>query len=525
MMDTYTSSVHKTLGVPELLQAILVLSDTEDYRSHGLVCKQWSEHILNFLWHTIGTRKLFRLIEAPSVDRPLRPEDGARFYHYASRILKYDHSHTYHMSRFELKFLRALEEKLPNPVLPNLVDLNCPVDPAVMCLFAHPNVTRLTLTQPLSISGIFSRIWNDSEALYLEITQGCFSRIPQAMPDLTYLKVHFGINHDFQHPYDEVVSPALAHLKHLKHLFLPAEWYTDDITRVLSTLPKLKEIGYTCPQSSPDRYWLTSPLSLELRPHSFASIYGLDLLVSFERATAVFSTKSINENLSSLRVTQPHSSSLQDLNKELRTPPAMFQSLVEATVNAFPHLRTLGLVVCWHETQTEVDYPNLDFKENLGQLLRLKQLATLLILYATPIDMDQHDLECIVTSLPKLQTLILNPTPPIRYPTTLHLTHLSALTSSSSPSLRSRLDCLEVYVNTSSKDFPRDQEFYESIEPLEDLRHLSFGNSILHSQRAVKSSAAFISWILPDGFVRERLVVANTPDQEDWFLVRDQLEL
>ncbi|KAJ8482891.1 hypothetical protein ONZ45_g14789 [Pleurotus djamor] len=159
--------------------------------------------------------------------------------------------------------------------------------------------------------------------------------------------------------------------------------------------------------------------------------------------------------------------------------------------NAFPSLQRLRISAVSEDIPPRTPTPRLAF-DALEPLLRLGFLDLLRVCYTTPLHLTNDDLSRICWTLESITSLHLNPTPPIRTTSSLHLSCLAEAHFT-----YSLLERLGIYVNTSLEGF-RGLRIAKDLPLFAHLTDLNFGYSSLRHE-AVGPVVEFLSEILPDG--------------------------
>ncbi|KAJ8514217.1 hypothetical protein ONZ45_g8212 [Pleurotus djamor] len=472
------STTTHVLRVPELLTRIFSFSTTKDNGRNLLVCKLWSNEVLNIEWKVvIEATHLYNLLaplERPEMTeftcftRPLTPEDWMRFDNYAWRIrslnlwltpLNFDMSlyHEIATTRNRLNFL------------PNLCTLTIPAITTVVQLFAHTNITSFTVR---TLAGE-----NDNSEFEIKGAV-LLSHIRYKMPNLQRLCIDLYALPTEMGDIRSEASLTLASLKKLSYLSLPPPWLRDRVAKTISKLPNLHTLETTSLQASDPSEEPDAPLfSTNLPAESFPKLTNLLVWISYPRAAACFSQAFWPTSLEVLELDATKPATREDLKQ-----------VIAAISGSCPRLTVLKLDDSYASFSSDDVPEGLGLRfQDLEPLTSCKYLTELHIVHDPPFLLDASDIVKLIKPLKCLTDLHLNAMPHIQSPSPLPISCLSSIVSAR-PSLHS----LGLYVSTSSADVPR----ADPMATFKSLKVLHFGYSTL-AKNDVAPVAFYLGHILP----------------------------
>ncbi|KAJ8514221.1 hypothetical protein ONZ45_g8223 [Pleurotus djamor] len=387
------SATTHVVRVPELLSRIFFFSPTKANGRNLLVCKLWSNEVLNIEWKVITeAAHLFHLL-APLTTipessgllcftRPLTPEDWIRFDRYAWRVKSLDlcsTSRTFDISVYHE--ISATRNRLD--FLPNVRTLLVPAMTIVVQLFAHANITSFTVRPACA----------DIEDRFKIKGASLFSQIRYKMPNLHLLSIDLYARPSEMDKVQTEAVLTLRELWRLSYLALPPAWIRDDITKAASKLPNLDTLDI-CVQESENPYEGLKPATHEKYKH-----------------------------------------------------------LIEAIGSSCARLTVLRLHAQGQEYLDSANYPEaplLNFQD-LEPLLSCKYLSELHLSHYQPFLLYDSDIVALLKSLTSISYLHLNPSPLFNsQASSLSISCLSSI-AATCPSISS----LGLYINTFANNVPR----------------------------------------------------------------------
>ncbi|KAJ8488472.1 hypothetical protein ONZ45_g13934 [Pleurotus djamor] len=389
-----------------------------------------------------------------SFTRSLKKADWNRFFRYSWRVK----SLVLCADNLAPSSSSALIKYRPSGrlLLPNLENLLGPCNPDVFILFVSSSITKLCLHNPERARERSSRV------------KDLFNNIPQAIPNLEMLVIYASGSKSFQKLEDAFVH-AVASLRHLKVVSVPATWISPRVTDALSTHPHLHSLhaDNDYPSSRPPE---DAPIfSNNFEPGRFQSLKSLSIIASFSQASDYFSSgRCVFGKLMKLK-----------LDSGRLDPPESFSRFLQRLPSVCSRLTELDLHIASSSFLTFHD---------LKPLLPLQHLTTLALSHPLPFQVSGADLRTIVVTLTKLKSLTICPNT-LPLPPTLHLSALSALSSADCS-----LEFIDIYFDLSRHSFPGK---YYLTRPLGSLQFLYFGRG---SSDDIPAVAEYLSRILPPSF-------------------------
>ncbi|KAJ8494803.1 hypothetical protein ONZ45_g13105 [Pleurotus djamor] len=475
-----SSAASKVLSTPKLLRKIFCFSRQTDNASNLLVNKTWSEEVLNVEWSELdGPVRLFDLL-APLVpssadpdlyafSRPLEPADWECFNRYAPRV-KTIIQDSIHFDASVYTALSKHKNQTCNGVFPNVDYVGCPMHPDLLNLYLHPGLTSLVIC-----------VDPDHRSLTIQLLESSFSVITQRVASsLGVLYLNLELDDDMLRSSESLLVSVLGEMKGLTEVTIPPHWVSERITLALASLPKLVGLETLELQDDSVSTEIIPTFSPLLGSHSFPLLTTLSLLIPFENAIPSFLSWGRSASLLSLY-----------LDSGTFETPERYKTMVRVISNAFPSLQRLRISAVSEDIPLRTPTPRLAF-DALEPLLRLGFLDLLRVCYTTPLYLTNDDLSKICWTLESITLLHLNPTPPIRTTSSLHLSCLAEAHFT-----YSLLERLGIYVNTSFEGF-RGLRIAKDLPLFAHLTDLNFGYSSLRHE-AVGPVVELLSEILPDG--------------------------
>ncbi|KAJ8514226.1 hypothetical protein ONZ45_g8224 [Pleurotus djamor] len=468
---------------PELMSKVLQYPSTKDNLTSNLVvCKLWSNEVLNAEWSVVDhPLRLFKLL-APllkdakglhAFSRSLRPSDWEKFDRYAWRVRElntinwpgYFKSSVY----YEIGISR---QRLA--LLPNVRRIYCFGDPNILQLFGHSSVVHLVLhgrdyTRHGARAGFL--------ALY---------NIPMRMTSLHQLYINLPNPHteaDFKE-LESVLISVFSRTRKLRSLTITPNWLTAPVCAVLSDLPDLAELDALSLDGN--TFGASSGLTLsQLGSDNFPSLDALSLVMTFRHAIAFFDRQ--RRDISSLRLVSKTHESVCD-----------YSHLLSVVRSGLPHLKTFVLKASSLPASSNPSDPMSSFTfDSFRPLLSCKLLEKLVLTHPLQFQLTKDDIYSIVEGLPFLTKLSLNPNPAI--------SHLSMCFQPSSALSSLHISCLSIFAD--SLPFLEELSLFmdtshEGIPTRDEglgfrrLRLLSVGKSPL-AGNAIIPTATYLGHLLP----------------------------
>ncbi|KAJ8514220.1 hypothetical protein ONZ45_g8222 [Pleurotus djamor] len=467
------SATTRALRVPELLSHIFSFATTKDNGQNLLVCKLWSNEVLNIEWKDIiDVTRLFRVL-APlgsrstspvRFTRQLTPEDWVRFDRYAWRITSLEVS----LLDIDISLyteITASRNRLD--FLPNLRELSIPGVTIAVQLFAHASVTSFT------VYPAYKHIHDEYEikgALLL-------SHIRHRMPNLRSLSIEFSFPSSSMDEIQSEATLALASLKKLSHLVLPPAWVTDSITKTISELPNLQTLDASYLELARSEDLDTPLFSTDLTASSFPKLSRLSIWISYPRAVACFSQANRLASLEVLGLSATHLATREEL-----------KHLIAIIASSYPRLTALRLDGARPFSDSDDVPEELGLRfQDLEPLVSCKSLTHLRIMHNLPFLLNASDIYKLLEHLQWLTDLYLNAMPRIQSPSPLPISCLSSI-ASACPSLST----LSLYVSTSPSDVPTT----DPMATFKSLRYLDVGYSRLE-KKDIAPVAFYLGHTLP----------------------------
>ncbi|KAJ8480873.1 hypothetical protein ONZ45_g15507 [Pleurotus djamor] len=489
-----SSAVAEVLSTPKFLLHIVSLSTQKDNASNLLVNKAWAEEVMNVEWRDVdqvqwllGLLAPFEEIEPPEdaehdlctlkFARSPEARDWDRFHRYAARVQYLIHQ----WSMFDPSVYATLsryQDQTRTIFFPNLRHLCCLIDTDSLGLFLRPGLHSLTICYDLDRSSVdIQRL----EKSFSVVTQKCASSLQE-------LSFNYRLGDDIVRSSENLLISVLRELRHLRTITIPFHWLSERVTQALALLPALARLESTGNGFSKRRTAIVPTFSTSLNKNSFPSLNHLHLVIHFDEAIPSFNSWGGSTRLRSLIIDS-------DRFESLKT----YEALVKVIVKAFPLLRMLDIHANTKHIPPSTPRPQLTFRA-LEPILYLQDLRTLKISYTTPLYLVTGDLFEIFWSLASITSLELNPNPPIRTTSSLHLTCLSAAYLA-----RSDIRSLRLYVDTSPRGF---DVAMKATQRLDDLESVDFGYSVI-STGSIALVGEYLSLALP----AECKIKAQTPGE------------
>jgi hypothetical protein len=261
----------------------------------------------------------------------------------------------------------------------------------VPCPSFLENLRRLTLGASL---GDQLRFW------YKEISWSC--------RQLTYVEIRLthsdtpGLSNQMAE--DELLD-MLGDLRELRTVILPGYWVTTAVLQTLSNLPYLEQVtGWRTDTSGAGSPYDVSnlPLPRFTEAHAFAHLSTLQLTAQLDHIKQLMSTANTPRRIEVLGVQSP---------LELETSDNI-RSFLEFVSHILPKLRDLALelrIATVHPS--EFDLNDRLHSQDFTPLTLMLELRAFAIMHSLPLAMTDTELDEILTKLPRLETLHLNPEP------------------------------------------------------------------------------------------------------------------
>ncbi|KAJ8457636.1 hypothetical protein ONZ45_g18235 [Pleurotus djamor] len=465
----------RVVFLPEFLIGLFKYLTERDYARCALVCKVWSDLVLDCAWREIRSfwlYKLFQLLAPLAQDnesnlnyfaRPIQPGAWEIFKKYSRRIRVLDcDNHDLHSSVFSLV---ASTCPFPGPLLPNLCEFSSGSDFNVTQLFASTRGPS-----PSSSNITTYHLENDcAKGRELELT---VQFIPEWMPNIQ----HMTLDPDTEAEFSQELAGIIPKLRYLHTLKIHMYHLSAEVSKALSESPSLKSLtGHGHHQNMDDIFLL------ELHAESFPALEHLELPISLDRFAARLNSAFSPRCLKTLSLTAYYDADAKS-----------YESIIRWAARQVPLLESLSISID-DEDETkmyeEVKKPMLF--SSLKPLYTCKHLSSLEISHPLPINTEECDLVALVTALPSLRHLNLGQfirIPPNTKPS-ISLSTLAVLAP-----LCPFLEFLCLYISFSPSSNPKALPVVKV--PFRSLRTLDVWDSPCKTSSSA-SVALFLSRVLP----------------------------
>ncbi|THU91390.1 hypothetical protein K435DRAFT_863453 [Dendrothele bispora CBS 962.96] len=475
------SSVYQALHITEILRAVIQSLDRNSQKRCTVVCKAWSEIVLDVLWYRvialreflsafgnlqqtqiIGGQTKFTFVPAPKYS------DWERFEtKYCSRICVFQITEDSSYS----EVLNTLARIRPSrPLLPNLHTLECHGLGGVgigemAAMFVHESITACTI-----------RTLGD----YNEATVAFLETLRARMPNLTELSLTL----NSRARYDATVKTFIQGFPKLKRLTIPPFSDSSSAFVDLSELPGLECLRVV---SDLGQGIINNFIPVEKKLDCFASLTTLRLFCSYQTATNFF-----RNQLSTL--------SDIEIFSIYHEQPAVIQSLLTDISKTCLRVKAISLLLKKSEVEKkDVDLTDALTIHHIRPVLSNPSITTFRIHHVRPMNLVQADAEEIAHSWPNILHLSLCPDPlfnqsaPAEPRPTLGLESLLPFAR-----LCPFLETLGLLLNATSSAFiPADDAVDSDSLTFDNLHTLVVGVSPIERERSV---ATFLCHMVKSGF-------------------------
>ncbi|KAJ3571457.1 hypothetical protein NP233_g3739 [Leucocoprinus birnbaumii] len=478
LMRTLPKTMHRVLGIPELLDTIFRLLDDKSNFSNALVCHAWSEIALDTLWrHVNNLHRLFNLL-SPLQER----DDGSRKFEFT----RFPGSDDWKKFQKYAKRVRVLEydEEKQNPALSQSVFDDIARTRTSFAIL--PNVHTISWNAPLLLCVMFMYSNVKRFAIHLPnlvedaSPEPFFNDIINRMPRLTHIDIRTEIP---VRKLEKDTIRLLSSLPNLQKITTPRFFFTSAIAICLSRLSKLgciefqyyDEQGYGDPSD-------VAVFRPELEEGAFPALWDLSVTASYTDVQRFLTIPFAPTNLTLLYVE----------SYTFETPTAIHQLLTAISENS-QMLKQLTLISPRRPreaAEVPLDNSHKVTINTLKPVFGCGNLTMLEIIHQYPLMLRQKDLELFAKRWPSLETLNLNTEPHIfessdmtleaLFPFAQHCPHLTYL---------------GLFVDASVGRLPASSPS-TTFPIFKRLQKLAMGISVIGEYVPV---ASFLSQVLPAG--------------------------
>ncbi|KAJ8520067.1 hypothetical protein ONZ45_g3094 [Pleurotus djamor] len=376
----------KVLSMPELLRLVFEHATKKQNAVHARVCKAWLDEALDAIWHDVSLRRLLDILAPGRYDpkegfwvfnRRLSPADWGRLHRYAPRVRRLSS-----IDGISSRVFHNISTTRPSlEFLPNLRRLDFTAAPS--------EFLPLFLTSALRSLDFSPRIGEDPAVPSVLLYVGARS------PNLTSLCLRHGITASDE--LEEALVNMFQSLRQLTILHIPNRLLTSPVVSVLSHLPCLSALyGEEIPYSNlgPEDY---AQMPTEGDCGSFPSLKTLILRLRFPDLIRWLSYRPISS------LTNFHVGPMAVVTAD------NYSRLIQFAAASSPKLEHFSLQSLYHLEPPIIAEP-LSFG-HLRSVLQMSNLISLWIRHPHPLNITQSELITLLTSLPTLTTLFLNPYP------------------------------------------------------------------------------------------------------------------
>ncbi|KAH9072108.1 hypothetical protein EDB83DRAFT_2361230 [Lactarius deliciosus] len=376
----FESTTQRVLAIPELLQIIFSFGTRASNASNALVCRNWREVALDYVWAEVDD--MYYLLQILSPLHPRRggtefytfrrtptPEDWARFAPYARRV------RTLKFGTDRLASGRAV--CLGDSVFHDLARSRTTLE-------VFPNLRRLWWET--EYRALRSQHANSDSASTPEDPMALATDVVGRMPSLLSLKCfvdYYGTDHDL------ILKYLLSHLHELQEITIPKQSLGGQVLKSLSLLPELRVVqfdnlgGIGCTPAP--------VISDTLEEGAFPMLDDLYMRKYLTGGAFLPRIRSL-----SVESVIPESS-------------LAVQEFLTDVTRCYPSLETIAVdVIVGIEEQ---DACELLMPAHLHPILSLKQLIRLELRHNLPLQISEADLAEFGAALPAIEFLVLNPEP------------------------------------------------------------------------------------------------------------------
>ncbi|KAJ8453997.1 hypothetical protein ONZ45_g19478 [Pleurotus djamor] len=461
----------KVVSTHELLQLIFEYLDTRDNLRNALVSKTWAHEALRMIWRTVTDFRHLAALLAP-IEATLAlengdtvyPEDWVRWDAYAWRVQTLA-DRSWHLYAVDLLRTMCQGRSPSEPLLPSLRTLeypNAPLD--LFPFFVTSKLQDLTFNMTL----------HGDPAVLQSSIKAFLGYINEYAPNLQNL-------HMWSNPLDvkdieSDIASSLAKLLSLKNIYIPINWVTETITRSLALLPKLEVLSVLPPATE---VLPQHPFTTTFKEDDFPALRNLAIFMPLERARLAFSHPNRPKLVEVINITHSGAEAAESYTAVLKEIPAQFPLLTDFALVIGPSAIIQG-------EAAPVTFQTLE------PLLQYTKLTSLKLHHiSATFEIDGENLCNIVTSLPKLTVLHLNPTPYFAESPILSIVDILPLRR-----IRPELEELALYVDAARRDM---KGFKGDGIVFEQLKVFSVGFSPIAAPVGV---ALFLSRIITQNCAR-----------------------
>ncbi|KAH9000313.1 hypothetical protein EDB92DRAFT_1789880 [Lactarius akahatsu] len=392
----FESTTQRVLAIPELLQIIFSFGTRASNASNALVCRNWHEVALDYVWAEVDDMYYLLQILAPlhprrggtefyTFRRTPTPEDWARFAPYARRV------RTLKFGTDRLASGRAV--CLGDSVFHDLARSRTTLE-------VFPNLRRLwweteyiALRSQHAVLFMHDKVKEFGFSFNTEDPMALATDVVGRMPSLLSLKCfvdYYGADHD------PVLQYLLSHLHELQEITLPKQSLGGQVLKSLSLLPELRVVqfdnlgGIGC---------TPAPVIADtLEEGAFPILDDLCLDSTLEDMRNYLTGGAFLPRIRSLSVESviPESS-------------LAVQEFLTDVTRCYPSLETIAVDVIVGIEEQDACEPLMP--AHLHPILSLKQLIRLELRHNLPLQISEVDLAEFGAALPAIEFLVLNPEP------------------------------------------------------------------------------------------------------------------
>ncbi|KAG6841306.1 hypothetical protein C0991_012476 [Blastosporella zonata] len=397
--------MHHTLEISDILGCIFSFTDVNTNARCALVCKAWLENALDALWHRIDRLEhLLRILGPMGELRPSSPplvtflqfhiasERWDRFSFYSRRIRRLEvidrypeiHQQVFSMISIARPFLR---------LLPNLTHLTWEKDPsrpavslALCLLFLTPTLKSLSVET--------GHLHSDDGA-----TEGDLFAIDNFFKDVMHRSPQIEALHFLSEIPFRALGPSLPlfliGLPNLKTVMLAEHLLTSDVFTALATCPRLQSIRMSTTDLEVKETDDLQHFMPVIEPGAFPCLREMGIKAHLWNLMSFLQSNFPAERLRHLVV--------QTIIIEEHDNIASFFKFVADTC---PNIEVLSLMRPYDvlpETTAGLPFACLE------PLLGCTSMTSFNLITATPLNMNNSDVEKLAAAWPRLQELCLNP--------------------------------------------------------------------------------------------------------------------
>ncbi|KAH9004724.1 hypothetical protein EDB86DRAFT_2885129 [Lactarius hatsudake] len=391
----FESTTQRVLAIPELLQIIFSFGTRASNASNALVCRNWREVALDYVWAEVDDMYYLLQILAPlprrggiefyTFRRTPTPEDWARFAPYARRV------RTLKFGTDLLASGRAVN--LGDSVFHDLARSRTTLE-------IFPNLRRLwwetehiALRSQHAVLFMHDKVKEFGFSLNTEDPMALATDVVGRMPSLLSLKCFvddYGVDHD------PILKYLLSHLPELQEITIPKQSLGGQVLKSLSLLPELRVVQFD--NLGGIGRTPTPVIADTLEEGAFPMLDDLCLDSTLEDMRNYLTGGAFLPQIRSLSVESviPESS-------------LAVQEFLTDVTRCYPSLETIAVdVIVGIEEQ---DACELLMPAHLHPILSLKQLIRLELRHNLPLQISEADLAEFGAALPAIEFLVLNPEP------------------------------------------------------------------------------------------------------------------